>query len=299
MKLGNLLTSKASPTTIAQAAAIFPEIKLPYANYAGSIAQMLKAFPQYSSVSDLWGAVGNSHYNSLQLTANKTLSHGLVVNMNYTFAKAFDDLASRSSYWSEKAQTTDSPQILNAIWLYRLPFGKGHKFAAGNAVVERITGNWQLSGITTYRKGGGIGSIGASCNLPSAGSCYADLNPNFSGPVRINGDYGSGDLLGSNPPAYLDKNAFLNPAAYTYGTSPRTMVDKIHFPSTWNQNVSLKRDFRLRESWMLTVQMDASNVFNTVIFANPATSISSTSFGKITAQGNSPRVVQFNARVTF
>ena len=46
MALGNLLSSRASATTIAQAAAMFPEIHLPYANYAGSIAQMLKQFPQ-------------------------------------------------------------------------------------------------------------------------------------------------------------------------------------------------------------------------------------------------------------
>jgi hypothetical protein len=299
MALGNLLSSRASAPTIAQAAAMFPEIHLPYANYAGSIAQMLKQFPQYSSVSDLWGEVGNSNYNSLQFTATKTLSHGLTFTMNYTFAKSFDDLGTRNSWWSEKAQTTDSPHIVNVLWVYRLPFGKAQRFASGKRALDFVIGNWQLSGITTYRMAGGFGAIGASCNLPSGGSCYADFDPAFSGPVRINGEYGSGDLLGASPPAFLDKNAFQNPAAYTFGTTPRTMVYKLQGPSSSNQNLSLKRDFHLRESIVLAFQADANNVFNWVRFGNPTTNINSTAFGRISSQGNSPRAVQFNARVTF
>ncbi|HWB86013.1 MAG TPA: TonB-dependent receptor [Bryobacteraceae bacterium] len=299
MALGNLLTAKASPTTIAQAAAMFPEIALPYSNFAGSIAQMLKQFPQYSSVSDLWGDVGNSNYNSLQVTAVKTFSHGLVFNINYTFEKAFDDLGSRSSWWTEKAQTTDSPQILNALWVYSLPFGKGKKFGNGNTVLDKVIGGWQLSGITTFRRGGGFGSIGGSCNLPSGGSCYVDLNPNFSGPVRVNGNPADADLLGSAAPAFLDKNAFLNPAPYTFGDSPRSLVYKLHYANSFNQSVSLKREFKIRESMALAFQVDVSNPTNMVIFGNPSTSFSSTNFGKITSQGNSPRVVQANARITF
>jgi hypothetical protein len=299
MALGNLLSSRASAATIAQAATMFPEIRLPYTNYAGSIAQMLKQFPQYSSVSDVWGEVGNSNYNSLQFTATKSLSHGLTFNMNYTFAKSFDDVGYRNSWVSEKAQTTDSPHIVNVLWVYRLPFGRGKRLAFGNRVLDRVAGNWQLSGITTYRMSGGFGPIGASCNLPSGGTCYADFNPAFSGPVRINGGYGSGDLLGSNPPAFLDKNAFQNPAPYTYGSTPRSMVYKLQGPSSSNQNLSLKRDFHLRESIVLAFQADASNMFNWVRFGGPSININSTAFGRISSQANSPRAVQFNARVTF
>jgi len=167
---------------------------------------------------------------------------------------------------------------------------------------------------------GGVGGFGAAALAPQqcahqaqhdpfdverrdlrvlGGSCYADFAPGFSGPVRINGDYGSGDLLGTNPPAFLDKNAFQNPAAYTYGTTPRSLVYKLQGPSTSNQNLSLKRDFRLRESVVLAFQADANNVFNWTRFGNPSTNINSTAFGRITSQGNSPRAVQFNARITF
>lgn len=299
MALGNLLTSKASATTIAQADAIIPGIQLPFANFAGSIAQMLLPFPQYSSISDAFGEVGDSNYNSLQVVAVKTLSHGLVLNANYSFAKAFDNLSSRSSYWTEKAQTTASPQIAHIMLVYRLPFGKGQRFANGNSIVGKVAGGWQLSGITTFNEGGGWGAIGGSCTLPSAGSCYVNINPNFSGPIRIGGNPADANLRATTAPVFLDKNAFVNPAAYTYGNSPRSMIDKLRNPNGFNENVSLRREFGLTERMKLIFQADVQNPTNLVIFGGPSTSFTSTSWGTITSQANSPRVVQANARITF
>ena len=301
MKLGSILSNTVSPTattSLKQAQAMFPEIQMPYANYQGSLAQMLKQFPQYSGVTDLWPMVGNSNYNSLQVTAVKTVSHGLVFNVNYTFMKGIDDLGSRSSWWTEKAQTTLPPQILNAMWVYQLPFGKGKKFASANPVLSRVLGGWQLSGTTTARQGGGWGSVAANCTVPSAGSCYADLNPSFSGPIFINGSPSDANLRATNAPSFLAAGVFQNPAAYTYGNSPRTLVYKLHNVNSFNQNASLKRDFKIREKMTLAFQIDASNVYNMVIFGNPSNNINSTAYGKVTG-ANSPRVVQLNGRLTF
>src|SRR5262249_39653964 len=155
---------------------------------------------------------------------------------------------------------------------------------------------WQISSITTYRSGGLFGTIAASCNTPSAGSCYADYNPAFSGPVRINGAYGSGDVRSA---VYLDINAFKNPAAFTYGTTPRTGAYNLRGPSNSNENVSLRREFPIRESWKLTFVADALNVFNWVRFAAPNLNITNSNFGKITGVANSPRVVQLSLRLTM
>jgi hypothetical protein len=133
--------------------------------------------------------------------------------------------------------------------------------------------------------------------VPSAGSCYADLNPNFTGDIRINGSPSDANLRATNAPSFLATGVFLNPAAYTYGTSPRTYVYKLHNVNSFNQNASLKRNFRLTEKMALAFQIDASNAFNLVIFGNPSNSINSTSYGKVTG-ANSPRVVQFNGRIT-
>jgi hypothetical protein len=173
MALGSILSQTVSPTAqtfLQQAQAMFPEIHMPYPTYQGSLAQMLKLYPQYSGVSDLWPMVGNANYNSLQVVVEKRLSHGLVVSGNYTFSKSFDDLGSRSAYWTEKAQTGDSPQVLKVMWLYELPFGKGKPLFEGNRVLSRVLGNWQLSGVTQASQGGLWGSVGANCTLPSSGS---------------------------------------------------------------------------------------------------------------------------------
>jgi hypothetical protein len=310
--LGNLLQQQATPANIAAANAILPGIALPYPAFTGSISQMLRPFPQYSGLTDVWGDVGNSNYNSLQITGTQGLSHGLTFNFNYTYARAFDDTGAntivaqtfapmRSAYnWkTEKALSQLPPHALNVLFAYELPFGKGKKFATGRNIVDALVGSWQLSGITMYRAGVPIGTFGAACNLPNAGTCYANYNPNFQGPVRINGGYGSGDLLGSNPPAFLDKNAFASPASFTYGNTPRSAAFGIYNPGTFAQDVSLRRIFPIHESVKLTFQADAFNVFNQVMFGAPATNITSANFGKITSQSNGPRSLQLSARVTF
>ena len=159
--------------------------------------------------------------------------------------------------------------------------------------------NWELSGVTTFRSGTGLGAITAACNLPNAGTCYANYNPNFSGPVRINGDYGSGNLTGAVTTSYINSAAFVSPAAYTYGNTPRTLPDGLRGPLAYNQNVSLKRSFKLRERVGMTFQADSLNVFNFVNFGLPSVNVTSSSFGKITSQSNTPRIVQFGARITF
>ena len=309
LALGNLLNAQATPANLAAAGAIIPGISLSFPTFTGTISQMLRPFPQYPGVSDLWGDVANSHYNSVQVTAQKNVSHGLTFSFNYTFAKALDDtngtttsLGSAYNWVNERALTQIPPHVLNLLFVYELPFGRGKRFGAGSKAVDLVAGGWQISGITTYRAGAPIGTITAACNLPNAGSCYAAYSGAASSAVRINGGYGSGNLLGANTVTYLNVNAFASPPAYTYGNTPRTGVFGITVPGAYNQDISLKRSFRIRESVKFAFQADAINILNFVNFANFAAtnlSITSSSFGKITSQANTPRVMQLSARLTF
>ena len=69
--LGNLLTQQATPANIAAAQAIVSGVAVPYPNFSGTISQMLRPFPQYSGVTDVYGNVAWSTYDSLQLTLEK------------------------------------------------------------------------------------------------------------------------------------------------------------------------------------------------------------------------------------
>ena len=77
------------------------------------------------------------------------------------------------------------------------------------------------------------------------------------------------------------------------------MVFGLLNPPSYNQNVSLRREFFIREGLRLVFQADSLNVFNLVNFAGPAIGINSANFGRITAQSNTPRVVQFSVRIAF
>ncbi|MEO6725537.1 MAG: TonB-dependent receptor, partial [Blastocatellia bacterium] len=97
--LGNLLTQTATAANITAAQAIVPGVKLPFPTFVGTIAQSLRPFPQYNGVSDVYGDVGQSNYNALQLSVQQRLAHGLTFNFNYTRSKALGTInGNRSAY---------------------------------------------------------------------------------------------------------------------------------------------------------------------------------------------------------
>jgi len=128
--------------------------------------------------------------------------------------------------------------------------------------------------------------------------CYADFNPAFTGQVRMNGNYGDGDVLGANPPSYIDRAAFQSPAAYTYGNTPRTLAFGLRGPSSFNQDLGVRRDFHL-SSLKLGLGVELFNLFNNVIFGGISTNITSTNFGRVSSQANTPRVGQIKVRLEF
>ena len=67
---------------------------VPYPLFAGSQAllyQALRPFPQFASMTDLWGDTGNANYNSLQVSVIQRAWHNLSGFANYTRAKTIDD----------------------------------------------------------------------------------------------------------------------------------------------------------------------------------------------------------------
>ena len=302
LPLGNLLTQTATPASIAAAQAIVPGVALPYPNFSGTISQMLRPFPQYSGVTDVYGNVAESTYHSLQITAEKRRADdGLSVGFNYTFSRTEDNLSARTGYdfdqdWAVGAN--DQPHVLNATVVYDVPFGRDGRAGSANSVVRAIVKDWQVSGITQFRSGRPLGSIGATCNLPNAGTCYADFNPAFSGPVRINGDYGDGDVLGTNPPSYIDRAAFQSPAPFAFGNTPRTLAHELRNPSYFNQDFSIRRNFPISRA-RLVFGVDVFNLFNNVVFGGIQTNITNANFGRVSSQVNTPRVGQIKIRLEF
>ena len=117
---------------------------------------------------------------------------------------------------------------------------------------------------------------------------------------RINGDYGDGDVLGANPPSYIDRNAFVSPAAFTYGNTPRTLAFGLRNPDSFNQDLSVRRDFRIARD--VEARRSASTCSTCSTMSCSAASrrnITNANFGRVSSQTNTPRVGQIKMRFEF
>jgi outer membrane receptor protein involved in Fe transport len=301
LPLGSLLTSTLSASTLAQAQAIFPNIAIPFPNFTGTIGQAVKPFPQYNGISDPWLDIGNSTYNALQISVNHRFAAGLSVMFNYAYSKELDDLVGvrdpNKDFLEKGPGTIDHPSVASATFVYQLPFGKGHKLSAG--VLNPVVGHWQISGLFTYQGGAPL-SITGTCTGGGIidASCYPNYATGFSGSVWQNGTIGSGGANVSST-VYLNKAAFVDPAAYTVGNITRAAPYGLFAPHNADVDLSVRREFPIRERIRLLFQADAFNVNNAVHFAAPGLGIDSSTFGIVSSMANSPRKLQFGARLSF
>ena len=305
--LGGLLTTAATPASIAQVQAVLPGFKLPYANFVGSIGQALRPFPQYAGVGDLYADFGAGAYNSLQARVEKRASKGLYFLTSYTWSKTMNDSggtinfiygAPRSAYnlhqeWSPSSNDTEN--VFSGVVVYDLPFGRGHAF--GNTrLSDLLVGGWRFSGIFQYSTGTPIGPVGAPCTVPYAGNCYADYGT--SQVARINGAYGSQRVQNRNA-VYLNRAAFANPAPFSFGNTPRTAPDGLRNPGNAEEDISLGKDFHLVERLTFRLQGDAFNVLNRVIVGGLDTNLGDATFGQFGGQANAPRKLQLEGYIRF
>jgi hypothetical protein len=265
---------------------------------------MLRPYPQYGAISDPWGDVGQSSYNALQITFNRRFSHGLTFMLGYTYSKEMDNLATDRDPFNNNLERApgliDHPHVFTGTFVYALPFGSGHKLTSGNAVIRNLVSHWNLSGIVTFSSGGPLSITANGCIAGGIlSTCFPSYNPSFTGPVSINGGYGSGSVLGSTPTVYLNKAAFIEPAPYTVGDVPRTEPYGLFAPHIADVDISIRREFKIKERVTIAIQADAFNINNAVYFTAPGANIDSASFGTVTSQNNQPRKLQLNARVTF
>jgi len=286
-------------------------LPFPTFNTGQNLSQMLLPFPQYKGVTDEVAATSNSNYNSLQVSVNQRLSHGLTFMLNYTFSKSIDNAgtfrtgyaipaavsADGKAYAFGKADrslsTFDQRQNVTATSTYDLPFGKGH-IGNGNAIVRGIASGWRVSGIFTFVGGNPLALTSATCtNVPGQGTCMPVYNPNFTGPARQNGKWGAGatrDTLSSikyiNPAAFVqtgqlngtstDTNGTALPSVnggYVIGSTARTAPLGLRGPSNYNVDASVRRTFDIwnKENVKFVFEANSFNLLNHVWFGSTST----------------------------
>jgi hypothetical protein len=255
----------------------------------GSIASR-RPFPLYSDIT--WNEGANSSiYNSLQLTAEKRLAHGIQFVGSYTWSHAIDSgtfVGARQNFQNLAAERgnsdTDVRQrfVLSGFW--QLPFGRGRAFGKNlPRAVDLLAGGWQLNTITSLYTGLPFSPSSAVNTLNGSGGQRPD---------RI----GDGNLPSDQRSIlrWFDTTAFRTPGQYMFGNAGR---DILVGPGTRQVDLALSKSFALTETpkRALEFRTEFFNISNTPQFNNPNASIGSANAGIISSAG-SPQTFQRTSR---
>jgi hypothetical protein len=97
---------------------------------------------------------GGNHYDSMVVELRRRLSKGLLVQANYTWAKAFTlNIISWRAPWQKDLGAT-LPHTFKVNWVYEMPFGTGRSlFSNAGNLVNRFIGGWELQGTGRIQSG--------------------------------------------------------------------------------------------------------------------------------------------------
>ena len=259
-----------------------------------SRAQLLRPFPQFTDIIPLYHGGAISSYHSMQATVAKRLSRGLQFDLSYTWAKNLDEgMNHQDSYniGNDWALTSiDLAHRLVGSYIYELPFGRSRHFGAGwSPWMNGILGGWQFNGITVFQTGTPL-SLSAS---NSAGIYNPVTRPNNNGTTgKREGP------VDQRLDAYFDKSVYSQPVAFTFGNVASALPD-IRSDGVRNFDLSIFKEFSVREGRKVQFRTEMLNAFNTPRFGSPNTSVTLTSFGVISSQANAPRQVQFGLKILW
>jgi hypothetical protein len=271
------------------------------------LADTLLAYPQYCGVTQDDAPLGQSLYNSLQVTYNHRISKGLTALVSYTYSKFLDNVegnngwsyngaanwGATANYFDLAAEKSvdggDIPQALVASYVYQLPIGRGKSVGSGmSRVADAVVGGWELSGIATFKDGIPLSVFGNDWN-----SYGGDPRPDYVSGVNPKPSHQT--ISSTIPNSWANASAFTYAAYGTFGTTPRYMSE-LRGPHYTNWDSALEKNWTFKESMRAQFRFETFNTFNHPNFYAPGPGnmslYSPGSFGEITTAFPG-RVVQF------
>ncbi len=292
-------------------------LQLSYVNVENPLTG-LRPYPEFSQIP--WrGTTGNSSYNALALSLNRSFSHGLLFSANYTWSHSIDDGSNGSGdgdsiapqnvscfptgapQCGERADSAfDAPNVFNLNFIYEIPLGAGNRYLSQNGFTKAIFSYWQVSSIFIARSGFPV-------NLTTSGT-GPDGNTNSQRPNLVPGQplyLAGGDI---NPIAFCTPGT-ADPF-YPGGMCPSGFGDVprnfLRGPGVWQSDWALSRRFPLTERTSLQFRAEVFNIFNRAQYANPDGLISASDFGRVYLPLNTtpiglgtPRQFQFLLKLQF
>jgi Carboxypeptidase regulatory-like domain/TonB-dependent Receptor Plug Domain len=240
----------------------------------------------------------NSNYNSLQLSLEKKMSHGLSFLAAYTWSKTMNDFS----------------ESLNQSYLQTNPFDRSFNYGPASSdlthvikfsgvwaaphfnfrgAADKLLNGWQVAPIVTWQSGFPFTVMSGEDNsfsgdyvdradFTGTSLSQAKLDPNRSHNALIQ-EYFNTAVFGSN-------------AIGTFGNSGK---NNLRGPGIFNTDLALLKDTRIGERYTLQFRAEAFNAFNNVNFGLPDPYVVDPTFGQITYTSKDPRIMQFALKLLF
>ncbi|MEZ5353452.1 MAG: TonB-dependent receptor [Bryobacteraceae bacterium] len=271
--------------------------------------QVLRPFPQFSNVTMIAPTWGASEYHGVNFRLEKRYSNGLQFSMNYTFARAIDNVEGRNELAGEDGNAPFANQYDRAqAWslggshiqhrfitagVWDVPVGRGRKFEFGSGLANQVLGGWTLGTVIEARTGPPFSAYwgNASQIYPTAARVRADAVKDYA----ANPDWRS-NVRGA---AFFDTSGFARPARFTFGTVGRNAFIG---PGALRADLSLIKQIRMPwENHSLEFRGEVINFPNRANFATPNQNLQAANFGTVTGltAGASGRIVQLGLRYAF
>jgi hypothetical protein len=270
--------------------------------------------PRFNQVNRLDDGA-SSNYNSLQVTGNKSFSHGLQFQASYTWSKSIDNAsdffpaiqANDNSYAQDAFQLGAERAVSNfdirhriiVTGVWQVPFFRSRKGVAG-----KVLDGWSFESVNLWQSGVPAtllaGPRTVCCDATGKPLTVADLNidGNFINPsldnTRPNCDPGGTHFKLGAPSAI---SGFSQPLLGNDGTCGRNSVRMNSLP---NFDWSFFKDTELTESgpwgsgpWKLQFRAEMYNIFNLPFLTAQGDAwrtITSSSFGTVNAAGNARKM---------
>ena len=236
-----------------------------------TVLQLLRPFPQYTGVNQSSLPYGRAWYHSMQFEVNKRMKSGLYFGASYTVSKMLEAtsfLNANDAAPEKVISNSDRPQRLVLHGLYELPF------TSQNAWLRRLIADWQMNWVVTMQSGAPLEFTGSQERL-----FRSDSNP-------------------KDVDRYFDITQFVPLAPFTLRTSS-TRTSDLRAPGINKWDITIQKSIEIREQMNFRIQAELYNAFNRTHFAAPNTTVTSTSFGRITDTFLGPREIQLSGRFTF
>ncbi|HTI38652.1 MAG TPA: carboxypeptidase regulatory-like domain-containing protein [Vicinamibacterales bacterium] len=229
----------------------------------------------------------------------KRQSHGIGGNLTYTLGRSRDDASTVGGGATVVAQ---NDQDLAAEWgpssfnrrnqltgavSVELPFGPNRRWLNAAGGWAALLGNWRLSANYSWLSGTPL--------TPLVRASAADAARGTSGTLRANYDGGSIALPNPTIAEFFNTSVFAIPSPGTFGTAGRNIITG---PGSQQLNAQLARDMHYGGSHVVTLDVSATNLLNTVNFAAIDTYVNSPTFGQVVSV-RPLRSMQLSARFRF